>query len=155
MANCEQGFPKTTAILPQKQMHQNPNLIEHESNNFRPLPPRRSRQRIEQNSDPAVEGQGNPFEKEHIYGMVGVMITMGLTRKSRMRKHWSLSIRDNYPLVRQCMQRDLFELLYCRFLHCSDGSAPPRYLETGEENPDFDSKWHIRRGRVMIHSRAN
>lgn len=85
------------------------------------------------------------FERKHIYGMLGITITMGLTKKTRMRKHWSRSLHDDYPLVRECMSRDLFELLYCRFIHCSDGNAPPRLLdEDNTPNPDFDSKWHIR-----------
>ncbi|CAB1115123.1 unnamed protein product [Ectocarpus sp. CCAP 1310/34] len=42
------------------------------------------------------------------------------------------------------ISRDLFEMLYCRFIHCSDGNAPPRLLdEDNTPNPDFDSKWHI------------
>lgn len=88
------------------------------------------------------------FEERHIHGMIGISITMGLTRKVRMRKHWSRSPHDDYPLVRQCMPRDLFELLYCRFLHCSDPNAPERLLPDGEENPDYDSKWHIRCLRI-------
>lgn len=94
--------------------------------------------------DPEIEGQGQPFLEQHIHGLVGILITMGLTKKSRMRKHWSTSEHDNYPLVRRCMQRDLFELLYCRFIHCSDPNAPPRLLPDGEDNPAYDSKWHIR-----------
>ncbi|CAB1104017.1 unnamed protein product [Ectocarpus sp. CCAP 1310/34] len=85
------------------------------------------------------------FERKHIYGMLGITITMGLTKKTRMRKHWSRSLHDDYPLVRECMSRDLFELLYCRFIHCSDGNAPPRWAgEDKTPNPEFDSKWHIR-----------
>lgn len=85
------------------------------------------------------------FEEKHIYGMIGICITMGLTKKTRMRKHWSRALCDDYPLVRKCMQREGFELLYCRFLHCSDGSAPKRVLPDGKDNPAFDSKHHIRR----------
>ncbi|CAM9692425.1 unnamed protein product [Pylaiella littoralis] len=71
---------------------------------------------------------------------------MGFTNKLRMRKHWSASPLHNCPPLRECMQRDFFELLYCRFLHCSDGNAPPRWEDEGENipNPNFDSKWHIR-----------
>ena len=57
-------------------------------------------------------------------GMIGIVITMGLMRKVRMRKHWSRSIHDNFLLVRQCTPRDVFELLYCRFLHCSNPNIP-------------------------------
>lgn len=91
-----------------------------------------------------VDCEGGAFEEGHIHGMVGIIISMGLTRKFRMRNHWGEGPHDNYPLVRQCMQRDLFELLYCRFLHWSDPNAPPRKLPDGEDNPAFDSKWHIR-----------
>lgn len=85
------------------------------------------------------------FKDKHIHGMVGLMGTMGQTKKTRMRKHWSRAKCDDYPLVRMCMQRDLSELLYSRFLHCSDGSAPPRVLPNGDDNPAFDSKHYIRR----------
>ncbi|CAN0213023.1 unnamed protein product, partial [Ectocarpus sp. 12 AP-2014] len=102
--------------------------------------------------DPAEPDQGNPFEEENIYGMVGIMITMGLTKKTRMRKHWSTSAHDDYPLVRQCMTRDKFELLYCRFIHCSDANAPSRFLDDGEDNPEYDSKWHIRLLEEILNS---
>ncbi|CAB1108340.1 unnamed protein product [Ectocarpus sp. CCAP 1310/34] len=89
--------------------------------------------------------KGDPFNEDNIYGMVGLTITMGLTKKTRMRKRWSTSQRHDYPLVRNCMSRDKFELLYCcRFIHCSDANAPSRLLDDGEDDPDYDSKWHIR-----------
>lgn len=70
---------------------------------------------------------------------------MRLTRTTRMGAHWSLDPFHDYPLVRRCMQEDLFSQLYCRFIHYSDGNAPKRLLPNGEPNPAFDSKWHIRR----------
>lgn len=94
--------------------------------------------------DVPEDGEEGPFEERHIHGMVGIIITMGLTKKVRMRKQWGTSPHDNYPLVQECMQRDLFELLYSRFLHCSDPNAPSRSLPDGEDNPAYDSKWHIR-----------
>ena len=72
-----------------------------------------------------ADGRGGPFEVKHIYGMIGILVTMGLTKKTRMRKHWSMDVNDDYELVRKCMPRDFFELLYCRFLHFSDANAPP------------------------------
>lgn len=82
-----------------------------------------------------------------MYVMVGIMMTMGHTKKVRLRKHWSTAQCFNYPLVRKCIQRDLFELPPLPIhSHCSDGSAPPRVvLPNGEANPAFDSKHHIRR----------
>lgn len=85
------------------------------------------------------------FEEKHIYGMLGLTITMRLTKTPRMGDHWSLDPFYNFPLVRRCMRRQMFELLYCRFIHCSDGRAPKRLLPSGQPNPAFDSTWHIRR----------
>lgn len=77
--------------------------------------------------------------------MIGILITLGVPPMTLMMKHWDSPPPRDYPTVRKCMPREFFELLYCRFIHCSDGNAPPRRLPNGEDNPEFDSKWHIRR----------
>ena len=74
----------------------------------------------------------------HVYGVMGILITMGITQKRRMTDHWGVSLHDNYPLVRSCMPRDLFLLFYSRFLHMA--SAAP----VGQDHPNYDSKHHIR-----------
>ena len=78
------------------------------------------------------------FGAKHVYGMLDVLITMGITQKRRMANHWGTTAHDDYPLVRNCMSRDLFFLLYSRFLHV----APAVSVKRGD--PAFDSKHHIR-----------
>ncbi|CAB1105275.1 unnamed protein product [Ectocarpus sp. CCAP 1310/34] len=79
------------------------------------------------------------FERKHLYGVMGILITAGLTRKPRIIDHWGVGAHDNYPLARACMPRDLFIMFYDRFFHL----APP----TGKlkkDDPQYDSKHHIR-----------
>lgn len=52
-----------------------------------------------------------------LYGALGILLTMGFTRLPRMKDHWSTKPFFDFLLVRQCMPRDLFMLIYCRFLH--------------------------------------
>ena len=78
------------------------------------------------------------FDRTHVYGVLGILITMGITQKRRMTDHWGTSQHDNYPLIRTCMPRDLFLLFYSRFFHMA--SAAP--VDKGHE--DYDSKHHIR-----------
>lgn len=81
------------------------------------------------------------FERNHLYGFMGIFITAGLTRKRLLSDHWALGPMHNYPLVRKCMPHDLFMLFYSRFFQ----TPPPTALELPEHHPDFDDpKNHIR-----------
>lgn len=62
-----------------------------------------------------------------LYGALGILLTMGFTRLPSMKNHWSQSPHFDFPLIRECMPRDFFFLIYCRFLHL----AP-----SGEEGDD-------------------
>ncbi|CAN0075118.1 unnamed protein product [Sphacelaria rigidula] len=42
---------------------------------------------------------------------------MRFTRLPRTKDHWSTSPFFDLKLIRRCMPRDLFTLIYCRFLH--------------------------------------
>ncbi|CAB1112099.1 unnamed protein product [Ectocarpus sp. CCAP 1310/34] len=53
----------------------------------------------------------NAFERKHLYGVMGILITAGLTKKPRIIDHWAVGAHDNYPLVRACMPRDLHPVL--------------------------------------------
>lgn len=50
------------------------------------------------------------FATSHVYGMLGILMAMGITHKRRMRTHSGTSGHDSHPLVRSCMPRDLFLL---------------------------------------------
>ena len=52
------------------------------------------------------------FERKHLYGVLGICITTGITRKQRLADHWGLGPFDNYLLIRACMPYDLFMLFY-------------------------------------------
>ncbi|CAB1112373.1 unnamed protein product [Ectocarpus sp. CCAP 1310/34] len=51
------------------------------------------------------------FERKHLYSVMGILITAGLTKKPRIIDHWAVGAHDNYPLVRACMPRDLHPVL--------------------------------------------
>lgn len=57
------------------------------------------------------------FERMHLYGVIGILITADLTQKRRLADHWGTTAHDDYPLVRLCMPHDLFMLFYARFDH--------------------------------------
>ncbi|CAB1112026.1 unnamed protein product [Ectocarpus sp. CCAP 1310/34] len=79
------------------------------------------------------------FERKHLYGVMGILITTRLTKKPRIIDYWGVEAHDNYPLVRACMPRDLFILFYGRFFHL----APPTG-KLNKDDPQYDSKHHIR-----------
>lgn len=78
------------------------------------------------------------FERKHALGVVGIVMTFGLTQTRRMVDHWGTSEWDNFALVRKCMPRDFFLLFYSRFLHFA--SATP----VSKDDEGYDSKHHIR-----------
>lgn len=80
------------------------------------------------------------FERQHVYGAIGIMIEMGITKLPRMSWHWSLTEQHDFPHIRATMSRDFFYLLMSRFFHLAPGGLPKR----GE--PGYDGKAHIRYG---------
>eukprot|EP00904_Undaria_pinnatifida_P007340 jgi/Undpi1/3736/HiC_scaffold_16.g07105.m1 len=86
------------------------------------------------------------FGRMHAYGVMGILITMGITQKRRMADHWGVSLHDNYPFVRSCMPRDLLLLFYSRFLHMA--SAAP----VGQDHPKYDAKHHIREFEDLLNT---
>ena len=65
------------------------------------------------------------FERMHLLGVIGILITAGLTQKRRLSDHWGTGFHDDYILVRSCMPRDLFMLLYFSFLpHGAHDDSP-------------------------------
>lgn len=79
------------------------------------------------------------FERKHLYGVMGILITAGLTQKRRLSDHWGTEPYDDYKLVRACMTRDVFMLFYSRFFHMA-----PTIGKLDKDHPDYDSKHHIR-----------
>lgn len=54
---------------------------------------------------------------DDVYGMLGIVVHMGLVRTCRFANAWSLHPNYNFPNIRNCMPRDFWYLLYSRFLH--------------------------------------
>ncbi|CAB1098217.1 unnamed protein product [Ectocarpus sp. CCAP 1310/34] len=79
------------------------------------------------------------FHRKHLYGVMGILISAGITQKRRLTDHWGVGDHANYPLVRKCMPRDLFTLFYCRFFHMA-----PVIEALSKTHPEYDSKHHIR-----------
>lgn len=79
------------------------------------------------------------FKRMHLFGMIGILITAGLTQKRRLGDHWGIGFHDDYIHVRSCMPRDLFMLFYSRFFHMAPTTTP-----LSKDDPDYDSKHHCR-----------
>lgn len=61
------------------------------------------------------------FQRRHLYGVIGILITSGLTQLPRITHRWGTAPDLDFVWVRECMPRDLFLLFYSRFFHM----APP------------------------------
>ena len=55
--------------------------------------------------------------KDDIWGVFGILMHMGFCKMPRMKDHWCQHELANFPTVRACMTRELFSLVYSRFLH--------------------------------------
>lgn len=62
---------------------------------------------------------------DDVYGVLGIVICMGLTKLPRMADHWKTDADHDYPEVRKCMGRDFFFLVYSRFLHFAPSIQKP------------------------------
>ena len=85
------------------------------------------------------------FERMHLFGMIVILITAGLTQKRRLADHWGKGFHDDYILVRSSMPRDLFMLFYSRFFHMAPTTTP-----LSKDDPDYDSKHHCRYARDVV-----
>ena len=72
------------------------------------------------------------FERMHLFGMIGILITAGLTQKRRLADHWGTEVHDDYILVWSCMPPDLFMLFYSRFFHMAPTTTP-----LSKDDPDL------------------
>ncbi|CAB1117574.1 unnamed protein product [Ectocarpus sp. CCAP 1310/34] len=152
----EKTFPKEAQDIVLKEMKRNKEVVRE----FQEIP----------SKEMADGSREYAFERKHLYGVMGILITTGLTKKPRIIDHWGVEAHDNYPLFRACMPRDLFILFYGRFFHLAPPTAHdnnplvracmPRDLfilfygrffhlapPTGKlkkDDPQYDSKHHIR-----------
>lgn len=74
-----------------------------------------------------------------MYGVLGIVLTLGLVKLPK----WDLSPYHDFGLVRDCMQRDMFLLIYSRFFHMAPAPSPKRYKD-GSHDEGWDALWHIR-----------
>lgn len=75
-----------------------------------------------------------------MYGVLGIVLTMSLVKLPEMADHWDVSPFHDFVLVRQCMPRDLFFLIYGRFFHMAPGGSPKKNRDgTWEEGSDYFS----------------
>lgn len=79
------------------------------------------------------------FTRQHLYGVMGIVMTSGLTQLRRQTDQWGTSPDLDFVWVRQCMPRDFFLLFYSRFFHM----APP-IGEVDKNDPSDDAKHHCR-----------
>ena len=74
----------------------------------------------------------------HMYAVIGLVILMGLQPLAEIRCHWDTRPMYDFPHVRECMTRNFFLLIYCRYIHmASKQSGTP-----GEDG--YDILHHIR-----------
>lgn len=79
------------------------------------------------------------FERKHLHGVLDILIAAGLVQRRRITDHWGTGEFDDSPVIRACMPRDLFLLFYSRFFHLA-----PTIGHVSKDNPEYDSKHHIR-----------
>lgn len=76
-------------------------------------------------------------------GVIGIVITLGLVKLPQISDHWDTDPFHDFKLVRDCMTRDMFTLIYCRFFHMASAGAPKR-LRLGGYEEGWDALHHIR-----------
>ncbi|CAB1119648.1 unnamed protein product [Ectocarpus sp. CCAP 1310/34] len=81
--------------------------------------------------------------KSMMQGVISIILTIGLVQLPAMHDHWSCHSFHDYKLVRACLPRDMFLLIYGRFFHMASSGAPER-LQGGTTEPGWDSLHHIR-----------
>lgn len=79
------------------------------------------------------------FGRKHLYGALGILITAGITQKRQITDHWGTGPFDDFPMVRNCMPRDVFLLFYSRLFHVV---SELEHVE--EDDPGDESGHHIR-----------
>lgn len=78
-----------------------------------------------------------------MYGILGIILAMGLVKLPEIVDHWDLDTFHDFVLVRGCLTRDMFRLIYGRFLHMAAGGAAKRDKD-GPFPSDWDALHHIR-----------
>ena len=81
-----------------------------------------------------------------VLAMVGLLIHMGVVHLPRMEDHWSADPFYDFRLVRNCMPRDFFFLMYSRFFHVADSvndvevmsSTDDTEVDTGELRKKYE-----------------
>ncbi|CAM9685636.1 unnamed protein product [Pylaiella littoralis] len=61
-----------------------------------------------------------------MYSLFGIVLALGLVKLPAMEDHWDVSKFHDFELLRSCMIRDMFALIYCRFFHMAPGGGPKR-----------------------------
>lgn len=78
-----------------------------------------------------------------MYGVLGIVLALGLIKLPEMGDHWDLDSFHDFILIRDCMPREMFFLIYCRFFHMAPAPSPKR-LKDGSHEEGWDALWHIR-----------
>ena len=74
---------------------------------------------------------------KQMLGVLGIVTTFGLVKLPQISDHWDVHNYHDFKLVRNCMERDMLGLIYCRFFHMASAGAPRRLRDsTCEEGWD-------------------
>lgn len=82
-----------------------------------------------------------------MYGVIGIVLTLGLVKLPLMGDHWDTSPYHDFVLIRECMKRDMFFLIYSRFFHMASAPSPKRHKD-GSQDAGWDALHHIRRVNI-------
>ena len=81
--------------------------------------------------------------KSMMMGVIGIVLAIGLVQLPELADHWCTTEFHNFKLIRDCMPRDMFGIIYCRFFHMADAGASLR-LKDGSIESGWDALHHIR-----------
>lgn len=54
---------------------------------------------------------------DHMFAVIGLVILMEVQVFPEMKRHWEPQVVYDFRNVRECVKRDFFTLIYCRFFH--------------------------------------
>lgn len=83
----------------------------------------------------------------HMYAVIGLVILMGLQPFAEIRCHWDTRVMYDFPHVRECMTRNFFLLIYCRYIHMASKQ------DRTPSDDGYDILHHIRYGVLISDGR--
>ena len=75
-----------------------------------------------------------------MYGVLRIVLALGLINLPEMGDHLDVDAFHDFILIRDCMPREMFFLVYCRFFTWCPPPSPKR-LKDGSHEEEWDALW--------------